>query len=85
MKRAGFSIKAGLVFNNVAIMSASLEAATEAEPVPAAAGDLPNNGLPIAAAAAAACFNMLTVSESVALGVLEVLYKEEKYSKLSCK
>ena len=83
MKRAGFSIKAGLVFNNVAIMSASLEAATEAEPVPAA-DDLPNNGLPIAAAAAAACFNMLTVSESVALGVLEVLYKEEKYSKLSC-
>ena len=58
-------------------MSASLEAATEVEPVPAA-GDLPNNGLPIAAAAAAACFNMLTVSESVALGVLEVLYKEEK-------
>ena len=63
-------------------MSASLEAAEDAEPVPA--GDLPNNGLPIAAAAAAACFNMLTVSESVALGVLEVLYKEEKYSKLSC-
>ena len=62
-------------------MSASLEAATEAEPVPAAA-DLPNNGLPIAAAAAAACFNMLTVSESVALGVLEVLYKERKIFKI---
>ena len=57
-------------------MSASLEAAPEVEPVLVAA-DLPNNGLPIAAAAAAACFNMLTVSESVALGVLEVLYKEE--------
>lgn len=63
-------------------MSASLEAATEVETVPAAAADLPNNGLPIAAAAAAACFNMLTVSESVALGVLEVLYKEENIFKI---
>ena len=68
MKRAGFSIKAGLVFNKVAIISASPEAAAVDDEDAAV---FPNNGLPIAAAAAAACFNMLTVSESV--GILEDL------------
>ena len=56
--------------------SASLEAIEGEEE--AAAAVFPNNGLAMAAAAAA-CFNMLTVSESAttgALGVLEVLKKD---------
>ena len=79
MKSAGFSIKAGLVFNNVLTKSASLEAIEAGEAAEAEAV-FPSNGLAMAAAAAA-CFNMLTVSKSAipgALGVLEVLKKERQ-------